>query len=213
MKSFLFLGLLLWASLGQAQDERFFRRILSGDLIESERGSPVQKTYHFVAKTPLYELDLNDDGKNEAFSYEMKDGENWVEIFSAPDGKKSLFKGKFETAGKDANLFKISMRDLSSKVKVLLLFFYEGNSQYLELNSTARIYLLTLEKGDWTTLTLSQGPTFWQEREERNLGYYQRNYAVDLADLNSDGIKELVVKHGRMSQVLMYLGKGRWKKI
>lgn len=212
MRFFLFFTLFLTLNPLQAQDERFFRRILSGELIESERPPVFEKTYHFVAQSPLYEIDLNGDKKKEALSYEIKDGEHWINIFSASDGKKIIFQGKMETAGKDASLFKISLRELSSKLKVLILFFYEGNSQYLDFNGTGRVYLITFEKNDLSTLHLSPGPAFFQEKEQRNLGYYQRNYAVEIFDYNKDGVRELTVKHGHISRVMMYLGGGKWKE-
>ncbi len=213
MKSFL-----LWTSVflsfaGQAQDERFFRRILSGDLIEAERGEVKEKTYHFVSKTPLYEIDLNRDGKSEALAYEIKDGEHWLHIYSGLGAKKILFSQKLEVAGKEATLFKIAVRDVSPSVRVMLLFFYEGNSQYLEFNGTGRIYMVTWEHDDLKTLSMTQGPAFWQEREERNRGYYQRKYEVELFDFNKDNIKEIVVKHGFITRVLMYLGKGNWRQL
>lgn len=213
MKSFLFFSLLLSIAPCFAQDERFFRRILSGDLIQSERAPIVQKTYHFVAQTPLYEIDLNGDKKNEALSYEIKDGEHWINIFSAPNGEKSLFRGKLETAGKEGNLFKIAVRELAPNIKVLILFFYEGNSQYLDFNGTGRVYFVTFENNDFKTFSMNPGPAFFQEKEERNLSYFQRNYEVELFDYNKDGIKEITIKHGFISRVMMYLGKGQWKEL
>jgi len=212
MKVFIIFILFSVACLSWAQDERFFRRILSGDLIESERVQVAEKTYHFVAKTPLYEIDLNADKKNEAIAYEVKDGEHWVYIYNSPRADKILFKGKMETAGREASLFKIAVRELSANVKVLLLFFYEGNSHYLELNGTGRVYLLTFENNDFKTLSMAQGPSFFQEREERNYAYYQRKYEVELYDYNRDALKEVVIKHGYISRVMMYLGKGQWKR-
>lgn len=199
--------------MGHTQDERFFRRILSGDLIEAERGEVEKKNYHFISKTPLYEVDLNRDGKTEAISYEIKDGEHWFYVYSGADAKKILFSQKLEVAGKEASLFKIAVRDVSSSVRVMLLFFYEGNSQYLEFNGTGRVYVVTWEHNDLKTLSMIQGPAFWQEREERNRGYYQRQYEVELFDFNKDKIKEIVVKHGFITRVLMYLGKGNWRQL
>lgn len=190
-----------------AQDERFFRQLFSGDLVKSSKVEETKK-YKNIIHTPYYSLDINRDGKDENIVFVKKDSEDWLEILN--EDKKKIFGYLLENKGFDSELFKIELKTLSPTTDVLLFYYYEGVSKYIEFQGTSRIYAMTVDNRDLTTLNVFKGPSFFDEFRSQKGHYHKRNYQVYLDDLNQDQTKELIVKHQRMSNVFMYQGKGRW---
>ena len=198
---------LLLYSNASAQDERFFRQLFAGDLAK-EGKTDDQKKYSYVIHSPYYALDLTRDGKEESIVFAKKDSEDWLEIFDKD--KKKIYSYQFEAKGYGSELFKIELKTLSPSTTVLLLYYYEGISKYIEFQGTSRIYAMTLDDNDLQTLQTLKGPSFFDEFKSQKGHYHKRNYQVYLDDLNGDSVKELVIKHQRMSNVYLYLGKGKW---
>lgn len=190
-----------------AQDERFFRQLFSGDLTKTVERAPAKK-YSYVIHSPFYQLDLNRDSKAESVVFVKKDSEDWVEIMDVD--KKKIYSYQFENKGFDSELFKIELKTLSPETTVLLLYYYEGVSRYLDFQGTARIYALTLDNNDLSTISTFKGPSFFDEYKSQMGHYHKRHYQVYLEDFNQDKVKELVVKHQRMSRVFHYKGNGSW---
>lgn len=195
-----------------AQDERYFRQLFSGSLSEDAQiqKEEEEKKVHYKATTPFYEIDLNDDLRNESLVFERRDGESWFHIHNYPNKKEKIFSYKFDTNGVDAKLYKISIRALSPSIKVLILHFYEGYTKYLEFSGTARYYFLTMENNNFKTLSMYKGPAFWVEKKGFKSDYYRRKYELELYDFNSDGIREVLIKHHLISKILHFQGQGRW---
>ena len=93
----------------------------------------------------------------------------------------------------------------------MVLYYYEGISKYTEMQSTSRIYLVTIDNNDLKTMKAFKGPSVFEEHKSLKGHYHLRNYQVYLQDLNNDGIKEVIVKYRNVSQVLLYDGDGKWK--
>jgi Mor family transcriptional regulator len=212
MDKFLLLLLFLLAPWkAMPQDERYFRQIFSGELAKSE--SRVEdKKYSFFFHTPYYALDLNHDGNPEQILFVKKDGEDWLEIYQQKNGEKTkIFSYRFDALGFDSELFRIEFKRLSSKTSIILMHYYEGVSRYLELQATSRIYAGTIDNDDLKTLSVLKGPSFFEEHDSKKGHYHLRNYEVFLKDLNSDEVRELIIKYRLVSQVFLYSGEGKWK--
>ncbi len=205
----LFLFLVPWK--GSPQDERYFRQIFSGEL-SKEKGGAEDKKYSFYIHTPYYEIDLNRDKAPEELIFVKKDSEDWLEIFEKKAGeRKKIFSYRFETKGYDSELYRIEMKKLSPSASILILYYYEGVSKYTEMQSTSRIYAITIDNNDLKTLNGFKGPSFFEEYRSLKGHYHLRNYQVYLQDLNNDDVKELIVKFHLTSQVFLYEGNGKWR--
>jgi hypothetical protein len=204
---FLSLFLLTFSSV-QAQDERYFRKLFTGELTES---GPKEKLYKWQVSTPLYKLDLNGDKKDESIVVSKKDGEDWIELFDHLGT--NFFSGKLQAKGDDSSLFKIQLITLSEKTKVLVLHYYEGITKYKEFNGSGKIYLITFEDNKFDSIQMTEGLSFWIERALINERYFKREYYVEALDLNLDGTKEIRVRFNSIKRVLFYKGKGNWATI
>jgi hypothetical protein len=191
-----------------AQDERYFRQLFSGELSKSNEKIEAKKYSYFV-HTPYYALDLNQDGVPEQIVFVKKDNEDWIEILN--QDKVKIFSYRFENKGYDSDLFRIELKTLGPHTSILLLYYYEGVSKYIDFQGTSRIYAITIDDRDLKTLAAFKGPSFFDEQKTFKGHYHKRNYDVYLEDLNNDSVKELVVKHRNVSTVFVYKGKGMWQ--
>lgn len=168
----------------------------------------MKKSYRLKARSNRHYVDLNGDYRQESFYTAKRDGENWIHFF---DNKgKEIFAAEISAAGPWSRLFRIQMRNLSDKTKVLLLYFYEGVTKYLEFQGTSRVYFVTIDNNDLKSLAIYKGPILWDEVRGFKNHYHQRKYEISLFDLDKDSIREISVKYGRMSRIYKYLGKGEW---
>lgn len=191
-----------------AQDERFTRKLLSGDLT---RIAPPQdeSKYTYKARTPYYEIDLNGDSRDEAFVVEKKDGEDWIHVHAY--SKKRIYSYKLDAIGADSRLYRITSKRLSNKTQVYVLHFFEGKNRFLKFRTQARFYFLTVDNNDLSTIATYKGPAYWEEMKSfKHNHYHQRKYQLTALDLNGDGIKELTLSYNDIRRVFMYAGKGSW---
>ena len=195
-----------------AQDERYFRQLFSGELIKKTNSS-TDKKYSYFLHTPFYSIDLNHDGVAEQVVFVKKDSEDWIEIYDQSHGtnKTKIFSYQFEPLGFDSDLYRIEFKKLSAQTSILILYYFEGISRYAEMQSTSRIYFITIDNNDLKTFAAYKGPSIFEEKKSLKGHYHLRNYQVYLQDLNNDDVKEVVVKHRGMSQVYIYKGHGNWK--
>lgn len=192
-----------------AQDERFMRKLFSGELHNSSV-RPDLKEYKIRTVSPFYAIDLNEDGLDEHVIVEKKDGEDWIHIYGVTKLRIKSF--QLEPAGVDSKLYRISLRKISSKTKVLLLHFYEGYNKYLGFYGSVRLYFVTIDFNNLRTLSIFKGPSIWEEGMDFRKRYHRRNLKYSLYDFNGDGIREIVVKHHLISRVYFYTDfYGKWK--
>ena len=189
-----------------AQDERYLRQVLSGEL--NKEVEIHAKKYSYTIHSPFYALDLNDKGKPEFLVFVKKDSEDWIEILD--ENKLKIYSYKFETKGFDSELYRVDFKTLGPRTKILLLYYYEGASRYLDFQGTSRIYALTIDDQDLSTLSALKGTSFFEEKKDLKGHYHKRNYQVLLVDLNNDSVKELIVKFRRIDDVFIYKGQGKW---
>ena len=98
---------LTWSFLLNAQDERYFRQIFSGE-INRKKEIEQSKVYSYLIHTPYYALDINDDQIPEQIVFVKKDSEDWIEILDKK--REKIFSYQFETKGYDSELFRIVSR-------------------------------------------------------------------------------------------------------
>ncbi|MBC7714798.1 MAG: hypothetical protein H7177_15740 [Rhizobacter sp.] len=190
------------------QDERYFRQLFSGELSKNKEKVDTKKYSYFV-HTPYYALDLNHDGVAEQLVFVKKDNEDWVEVFNSEKAK--IFSYRFENKGYDSDLFRVELKTLSPVTSILLMYYYEGVSKYINFQGTSRVYAITIDNNDLKTMAAFKGPSFFDEQKTFKGHYHKRNYEVYLEDLNRDSVKELVVKFRNVSSVFVYRGAGVWQ--
>lgn len=194
-----------------AQDERYFRQIFSGEL--THRDNLVEeKKYSYYIHTPFYSFDLNHDKRPEEIVFVKKDSEDWFEVYQESEGiRTKVFSYRFETKGYNSQLYKLEYRRLSAHTMVLLLYYFEGLTKYTEMQSSSRLYLVTIDNDDLKSMRAFKGPSFFEEYKSLKGHYHLRNYQIYLQDLNNDGTQELIVKHRDVGQIFFYEGNGKWK--
>lgn len=190
----------------QAQDERFFRKLVTGELAKD--AEKVQGTPKYVFSGPTYRVDLNSDGKEEGLQVVKRDMMDWLDILSS-EGK-VLFKAKLQPTGINARIDRIRLVDLSPKLRALVIEYYEGKTEGLQLEATARLWILSFENKDLTKIKLTMGPSYWHEFEKKREQYGRRIYSLSIRDIDGDGIKDIMVSYNHMMQIYRYAGNGEW---
>lgn len=205
-----FLLLFLSFSL-QAQDERYYRQMLAGDLPQFSdelKESPVSP---ISIDGPHYNIDLNGDGILESVRPAKREGIDYVIVQNA--AKTVVFEGKMLAMGGESTIYKMRFVHLSKNTKALVIFLDEGATHGLQFESTARIFVLTWDNDDFGSMKLSQGPHFYHEKEKQRDQYWSREYQVGVRDLNNDGTREIIVHYNHIQRIMQYKGKGEWERL
>ena len=201
-------SLFMASNSGYAQDERFIRKLLSGDLgvegVEEDKPKP-----HFHVASAMYEIDLNNDNRVESIVIEKKDSEDWLHIQNYE--RQIIYSLKFVRKGWESDVYKINLRKLSDNTHVLLVRYYEGHNQGDNFTGTARLYTISWENNDLTKISSMRGPEIWDEFKDSKIHYHQRPQLISLNDLDGDGYKEISIRHHLSTKVMKYLGKGEWQ--
>lgn len=192
------------------QDERYYRQILSGELPKLSQGMTEGKGHQFNVAGPRYLIDLNGDGVEESVQPQKRDGVDWVEVTDF--AKRRIFDARLLAMGAESVLYKIKLVSLASDIKALILFLDEGHTAGRKFESTARIFVVSYEKNDLSTMKISPGPHFYHEKQSIREQYFRRDYLVSLEDLNKDGKQEIIVHYGHIQRIMEYVGNGDWKR-
>ncbi|MBL7664954.1 MAG: hypothetical protein JNM93_07450 [Bacteriovoracaceae bacterium] len=195
----------LFSLAALAQDERYFRKIYTGELKEFQGEA---KEYKYVFSSPAYQLDLNDDGYFESILISKKDNIDFLEVRDY-EGRQ-VFEHRLYAYGGDAHLYRLKKVKLSNHATALILFFYEGARHTHQFEATARLYFLTLDDKKLDSLRLFYGPNYWHEFEKFRETFWQRDLNVNVVDYNEDGTKEVSVTYNHISRVYFYRGQGTW---
>lgn len=198
--------ILLFGNPAAAQDERLWRKVLSGEMAQTAPSAPPSPRYLFTG--PVYRVDLDGDGREEGLMPVKRDLVDWLDILSH-DGR-TLYQAPLEALGVDARLDRIRLVDLAPGKRVLVLQYFEGKTEARRLEATARLWFLTLDNRDLTTLKLTRGPGYWHEFEAEREQYGRRLYALSVLDVDGDGVKDVRVAYNHIMHVWRYHGGGRW---
>ena len=194
----------------EAQDERYYRQMLSEGLPALNMHRSDLKGAHSVIRGTQYRFDLNGDREEEVIEPQKRDGVDWIEIRNSSQIK--LFEGKLLSIGSESHLFKIKLVNLSPEIKALILFMDEGKTSGKKFESTGRIFIMSYEKNDLSKMSMVQGPHFFHEKESQREQYWRRNYNVNIYDIDHDGVREIAVQYNHIQRVMKYVGKGEWKR-
>ena len=190
----------------KAQDERFWRKLITGELTREQQKEPDPSKWVF--STPRYEFDLNSDGKSESIEIQKRDGLNVIEIYS--HDKSLLFSGKITGVGVESKIYRLRVVDISESIRTVLVHFYEGKTQSRQFEATARLYFLTFNKAKMDKMFFQKGPLYWHEFEASRDQYWRRQYAINLMDLDKDGKNEIFVNFNSIQSIWQYQKNGFW---
>jgi hypothetical protein len=194
----------------QAQDERYYRHLLMGDLplLGKEIMEPME--HQFNVQGTSYRFDLDGDGIEETIQPQKRDGVDWLEIRNSSERK--IFESKLLAMGADSSIYKLRLVNLSPKVKTLIIFLDEGHTVGRKFESTARVFLLSFENNDFSTFALTSGPHFFHEKESQREQYFRRDYNLNVYDINNDGIRDIAFQYNHIQRIFSYLGRGEWSR-
>lgn len=207
MTRYLTLMLCILSIAAYAQDERYFRSIYSGELFDLK-----DKNYYHKVKvsSQKYMIDLNRDGKEDSIQTMKMDGNDFVRIND--EYGREVFRHMLETKGRNSAIFRASFKNIDAHNDVLILHFYEGETQAAIYEASARLYFLTIPKRDLRKIKITKGPFFWMEKERAAGKYYNRRYSVNTVDYNNDGTREISVSFNNINRVYMFVN-GSWQKL
>lgn len=194
-----------------AQDERYYRQILNGELPLQGQSIKEAQEHQFNVKGAAYNVDLNGDGFEEIIQPQKRDGVDWLEIQDST--KRKIFETKLLAQGVESVIYKIKLAHLSTTSKVLIIYLDEGKTSGRRFESTARIFLLTFENNDFSTFKLAQGPHHFHEKEGQRDQYWRKDYSVDVRDVDQNGVRDVVVEFNHIQRIMLYLGKGEWSRL
>ena len=207
MRFLLCVSIILSSISVRSQDERVFRELLTHKIQEDKERSR-KPEYDYKARGHRYYLDLNGDELPESFFISKKDGGDWLELFDRAGEK--IYDYKFDTIGSWSRVFKLQMRNISSEAKLVILYFYEGITRYVNFQGTARVYFLTWDNNDLSTLSMYKGPYVWDEKRDFRNHYHQRKFELSMFDFDDDYTREIAIRYGSITRVYKYMGKGKW---
>jgi len=197
----------------KAQDERFFRKMLSGELTR-EQGEEKTTFHHWKVRTPKYEIDIDGDFRNEKLAFTKFDGQDWLFLYSYDD--KVLYKYRFDAKGAGSSVYKVRMTELKKGVKALIFYFFEGGIQHVEYQGTSRLFFLSVEKNPETNkmlFSMTKGPYFFEEFKSREGHYHRRHSKISIMDFDGDGFRDIAVRYYLITRVYTYKGNGRWERV
>lgn len=192
------------------QDERYYRQILTNEIPKLNQNTSEVPVAQFNVSGPVYKLDLDGDKFEESIEPQKRDGVDWLEIRNSSENK--IFEAKLLAMGVESSIYKIRIVNISKIVKAAILFLDEGHTSGKKFESTGRIFILSFEKNNLATMTLTQGPHFFHEKQSQRDQYWRRDYMVNVYDIDGDGIREIAVQYNHIQRILKYGGKGEWQR-
>ena len=186
-----------------SQDESAFRNIITG-----AKSSLEEKNYSWLISSRSFELDINEDGTPEKLLFQKRDGEDWV-LMSNPYGT-TLFEAKLDPLGKDSRVYKITLVNVSPTVRTLIVHYYVGLTKYLNMESNARLYFITVEDGNFRKTSFYRAGYCWEELSRPTDHYHRRSYDLKIVDYEGDGTREIALVNRSMTMIYSYKGKGVW---
>ena len=207
-----FFALFFLVSLGSfAQDERYYRQILGGDLPKLNQESKESTISQFNVNGSSYKFDLNDDKLEETIEPQKRDGVDWLEIRNSSGTK--IFEAKLLAMGANSEIYKIKVVHLSKTLKAAIIFMDEGVIRAKRFESTARIFVISFENNDLATMSITEGPHFFHEKEGTREQYWRRDYMVNIYDIDGDGTREIAIMYNHIQRIMKYRGRGEWDRI
>lgn len=191
-----------------SQDERFFRKIFTGELFHKKYREPKPK---ILVSSPVYKIDLNRDSEKEGILLEKKDGIDVIKIIDKLG--KTLFTHELLGLGKDSRIYKLRLVRIANQTDALIIHFFEGINESTLFQATARLYFLTIDKRNFSKVKVTQGPSYWVEKQKIKDQYWNRFYSINVVDYNQDGRNEISISYNKIQRVYFYMNDGKWSKL
>ncbi len=207
MKAFLTIALSILSVLCHAQDERYYRKIFTGELTEKTKEL---QNYKVTVQSPRYEIDLNQDKIMESIRVEKRDGKDFFFIYN--EFGVEIFSKTLPGIGGGSRLIKVDLKSISKNTNALILHFYEGAINASKFEAMAKLYFISIDKNDFKKIGFFKGPHFFYE-SQKDSSYINRRYTVNAYDYNKDGIRELSINYNKIARIYFYKGLGEWKQI
>ena len=205
-----FLLFFMMSGLSFAQDERYYRQILAGEIPKTNSSAGERPVSQFNVQGASYKFDFDGDKVEESIQPQKRDGVDWLEIRNSSE--RILFEAKLLAMGAESSIYKIKVVNISEKVKAAILFLDEGQTVGKKFESTARIYVLTYENNNLATLKMTEGPHFFHEKQAQREQYWRRDFMVNVYDIDGDGTREIAIQYNHIQRILQYTGNGEWKR-
>lgn len=205
-KTILLFSVFILAFSAFSQDEDFFKKILKGELVQSDRIAPEPD---FVTKDKFYHYDIVGDSRLEVIIPSKRDGLDWITIKNSVG--ETLFESKLQAYGIESILYKIRVTTLKPGVKAIQFYYMEGVTDWVQYQRTARVYLLSYDNGKFG-YKLYKAAHISVEKEMVRDQYWRRKFVVEPTNLDGDDIKELMISYGQTQHVFFYKGDGIWKR-
>lgn len=199
MKAFTLIGLLFFIFSAISQDERYYRKFFTGELIDKSKNT---EKYKVTVESPRYEVDLNQDKAMESIRVQKRDGIDFFIIYD--QNGYQIFNKKLNSIGLKSKLVKVELKSISPSVNTLILHFYEGAINSTKFESMASLYFVTINKRNIRKIHFSDGPHFFHEKEVGEK-YLNRRYTVNTIDYNKDGIREISISYNKIQRIYFYL--------
>ena len=207
MKAFFIIALSFFSVVCHAQDERYYRKIFTGELTEKTKELP---SYKVSVKSARYEIDLNQDKIMESIRVEKRDGRDFFFIYN--EFGVELFSRSLPGIGGGSRLIKVDLKSISKDTNALILHFYEGAINASKFEAMAKLYFISINKKNLKKMGFFKGPHFFYE-SQKDSSYINRRYTVNAYDYNKDGIRELSINYNKIARIYFYTETGEWKQI
>ncbi len=195
------------STLAFSQDERFFQDMLNGSAVKEKK----LMEFKIEVQSPFYVMDLNQDGIEDSFQIIKRDGIDYFRV-NDPFGEMK-YEYKFDAKGVKGRILKAHFKQITPKVTVLVLYYYEGQTGTTQYESSARLYFATIRDGSLDKISMTKGPYFFFEKLDSADKYLLRTMSVNLVDYNKDGMSEISVTYNKIQRIYFYNGTGLWKKL
>lgn len=206
MKAFLLVALFI-SFESYAQDERFYRKIFTGELTEKTKESI---RYKVTVSSPRYEIDINQDKSPESIKVMKRDGFDFFLVYD--EFGREIFNKRLPAIGANSRLIKVDLKAITKDTNTLILHFYEGAIEATRFEAMAKLFFVTFNKKDIKKMTFFNGPHFFHEKEKGEQ-YLNRRYTVNSIDYNKDGRREISISYNKIQRVFYYTRTGQWKQI
>ncbi len=192
-----------------AQDERLFRNTVLGAFYPTDITAKLKDKYLLRTNSSMYRVDITGNGFKEGIIIEKMGAESWLHIHNTVFSRLNSF--SLEEKGLRARPYKLVLKHISPTVRALLVYFYEGYSEYLDFHGSSRLYIITITDGDIENAIMTAGPQFFEESREIHKRYYLKRMEIYTKDLDNNGVKEIILSKHLMTKVLVLRSDGKWR--
>ena len=109
-------------------------------------------------------MDLDGDQRSEKISMENNDGINYFVIRNHRNFP--ILRKPFLTQAIGGIVHKLRLVQVSKDTKLLIVYYFEGVTEYMDFQGTGRLYFVSWKDNDLKTLSMSIGPHYWHESKD-----------------------------------------------